>query len=586
MALAGLKDKILELRQVDPAYREVMRKYDAVRSESADRIGRFQREKDHFLVLNHWAQPPTKEDEIHALIPYTSSIDLKYADFIAQAYPGFQVMAPGPKPAAKNLAGGVEKLIYKVLYDNYHNQLYNDFAMNLSTLGTGLHRVFWDSKDKTGGKTGSIKIEVPSNFRVLIAFGDSNWRKIDYWCTEEWMSVESFEAKYGVTHETSVFDTLLGGTMDTTDPINQTADLTELGNTPTNVTNIRKVHVIKYHDDNKDLIVGNGKVLAKDEHNLGHHGLFISRNIVVPNEPFGFSNHYLVKDLQSRLEAIDSRILEILNQTALPILFDKGNVLKGVRIDHRVGKLYTTAAWKEGEGVDALRTDPNLQPLMAQRENVLNAIHDITGMPKAAFGSYQPGTHSGFAMNVQMQPTLMRTEVLQDTEIAPALQGMAKHFIKLTRKYGDSEIKKLLPEEAERLTIKVKFANPLPKDDAREVQNQTALVSNKLISRYTARENLLIEDPLDEAEKIVQEAQSFAENPDQALQLAGFQQSQQAVEDQKQAMAQGGQPGQPLQPGQAPEQRFPTPAGQEVESSQTAEAEQGPINSIAPTSTV
>lgn len=572
----------------DPVYRDVMKKYSTVRSETSERVGRLQKDKDHFLAINHWSAPPQKADEIHAIVPYTSRIDLMFSDFLSQSIPGFQAIAPGTKDQDKQLAAGVEKLIYKVLYDNYFNKHYSYFSTNLSFLGYGFFRVLWNKDDQTGGRSGSINFETPSNFRTLVAFSGSDWTEIEYWMTEDWMSPEAFKEKYDSDAPTSLFDKSLSGRQDTSDPINQRADINALGNTPTNVTNVPKVHVIKFHDNNKDVIVAAGRVIRKDEHNLGHNGLFIARNIAVPNEPFGLPNHYFATDLLSRLEAVDSRILEILNQMSVPLIFDKGNVLKGVRIDRRSGLVYTTKVWKEGEGIEPIKTDPNLQPLMAEREALVSAIHDVTGMPKAAFGAYQPGTHSGFAMTIQMQPTLMRIQVLQSAEVGPMLQEMSKYFIKILRKYGDPEIKQLLPEAAEKMTIKVKFGNPLPKDDAREVQNQTGLITNKIISRYTARENLLIENPLEEAELIAQEADNFAENPEQAMQLAARQQNQEALVKQTIAQEQLGQanPNQPLQPGQNPAQRAPTPAGEEVETSQTAEKAQGSIESIAPTSTL
>ena len=555
----------------DPLYAEIYDKFSGLTSETSQRITKNLEDKNFYLGehTEHW-DLPAEVGTIHPIVNYSAAVINKYSDLLtAGEIPGLQVLPPTQKQVDKANASGAENLVYRILDVNYFARSMHYASVNGSMLGDSFFFVHWDPDKEVGGKKGSPVIESISPFFVRVGFAKDNWDEIEYWISESRMSPTAIKAKWDVDVDASM-------AMPTAPSGGSTANAPFDGSPiESNKTYIPMVTVVNYHDKNKDaVLIGDEAIFLKN--NDGHHGLFHIRNRTAPNEPWGYPDHYNIKDSNKLLNQLHSRAQEIIKYHAAPIIIDKGGVLGGRKIKSRSNTVITTAAYGPGEGLEYLQWDGNLFPVDKQIDITTKTIHDLAEMPAAAFGSFQPGDQSGFALTIQMQPTLMRVKIKQNAEWGPNLVEMFRYLLKLTL---DKDKSIQLPKAVADFDIKIHWPNPLPREDAREIQNQVALITNGVISRDTARQNLLIEDVVEEQKKVEAEKLREAE-----LQAEMQKKVMEAQMEQAQTQGQGETAlNTPIQPGQAPEQAFPGFPEEERATPQNLELEQG--ESIAPTST-
>jgi len=562
---------LVESKKFDPLYAEIYNKFSGLTAETSQRITRQLADKNFYLGdhTEHWDIPYSLGDT-HPIVNYSAAVINKYADLLtAGEFPGVQVASPTEDEAAKGYASAAENLIYRILDVNGFARKIHYGAVNGSMLGDAFFYVYWDPDKEVGGKKGSAVIDSLSPFFVRVGFAKDNWDDIEYWVSESKMSPTAIESKWGVKLEGSSLSYALA-------PSGGATTNAPFDGTPVEVqkTYIPMVTVIEYHDKDKDsVLIGDQAIFVRK--NKGHHGLFHIRNRTAPNEPWGYPDHYNIKESNKLLNRLYGQANEIIESHASPIIIDKGGVLGGTRLKKRHNVVITTSPFGPGEGLEYLQWSGNIFPVEQQIQEVTKTIYDLAEMPAAAFGSFQPGTFSGFALSIQMQPTLMRVKIKQNAEWGPNLVEMYRYLLKLTLENNKGI--GLSPKVAD-FDIKIRWPNPLPREDAREIQNQVALVTNRLISRETSRQNLLIEDVVEEGQKIAKETVEEAQVAGQAQAAV-----QAAMQPQPQVQGEGETAlNTPIQPGQAPEQAFPNFPEENRETPQSMGLEGGA--SIAPTS--
>ena len=564
-------DKLVQTSaKYDALYDEIYSKFSALQGETSQRITRNLEDKQFYLGDSsvHWGVTEEVGD-IHPIVNYSATVINKYADLLtAGEIPGIQMISPNETKLMKAYASGGENLIYKILEENYFSKNLHYGAVNGSMLGDSFFHCYYDPDKEVGGKKGSAVVESISPFFIRVGFAQDNWDNIEYWISESRMTPSEIKRKYDISVDSAmnIPSKASGGST-----VNAPFDGSPV---ETSKTYIPMATVLNYHDKEKDaLLIGDQAIMVKE--NSGNHGLYHIRNRTAPNEPWGYPDHYNIKDTNILLNKHYGQAKEIIDNHAGPIIIDKGAVLQGKRIKKRANIVVTTSAWGPGEGLDYLQWNGNLFPITEQIRETTKTLFDLSEMPQAAFGSFQPGETSGFALTVQMQPTLMRVKIKQNAEWGPNMIEMFRYLLKLTLK-NDKSIG--LPEKVADFDIKIHWPNPLPREDAREIQNQVALISNRIVSKETARQNLLIEDTVEEEQKIEKEQLREAELAAES-QVKGQEILQKAVPQQGQGETAVGQE---IQPGQAPEQNFPRFAEEERATPQNLELEGG--ESIAETS--
>jgi hypothetical protein len=563
-------DKLVpESKKYDPLYAEIYDKYSTLAGETAQRITRNVEDKQFYLgeLNQHWDVAADVGEDL-PVVNYSHAVINKYADLLSAGdIPGVQVIAPNEDETLKAYASGAENLIYKILSTNNFARKLHYGSVNASMLGDAFFYVYWDQSKDIGGKKGGVVIESISPFFIRVGFAKDNWDDIDYWISETKMSPSLVKERWGIEPPEGTVTAIPGtvGGSNQNAPFDGTAVEGQKTYTP-------MVLVIDYHDKEKDaVLVGDMAVFVKK--NKGNHGLYHIRNRTAPNEPWGYPDHYNIKDPNRILNKLYGQAKEIIESHAGPIIVDKGNVLGGKKLKTRHNIVVTTAPYAPGEGLEYLQWQGNIFPIDKQIADTTAVIHDLSEMPAAAFGAYQPGTTSGFQLTVQMQPTLMRIKIKQNAEWGPNIIELFRFALQQVLE-NDRSVG--LPKEVADFEIKIRWPNPLPREDAKEIQNQILLTQNKLVSRETARQSLLIDDVVEEEKKI--EAETLKE----AEVMATAQAQAQAIL-QPQVPGMEGQPQMtgPVQPGQMinnnkkpPEEERATPQRLGIEGGE----------SIAPTS--
>lgn len=568
----------------DPLYEEIYEKYSDLTGETAMRINKHLEDKRFYLGEEsaHWDNQQDLSDS-HPIINYSAVIVNKFADLLtAGDMPGIQVLSPIDDDKVKGYASAAEQLLYKILNVNHFPKQAHYGAVNGSMLGDTFFHVYWDPEKMVGGKKGSAVVESISPFFVRVGFAKNNWDEIEYWLTEYRMTPRAIKQKWGVDVRVTGMGANPGGVGSSA---NAPYDSTKI---ESDKTYIPMDTVIEYHDNEKNCILV-GDTIIEGGKNAGFHGLYHIRNRTAPNEPWGYSDQYLIKDPNRLLNRLHGKSQEILDAHAGPVIIDKGNVLQGKRIKKRSNVVITTAPYGPGEGLEYLQWNGNLFPIEQQTQATVSTIHDLGEMPEAAFGAQQSGISSGFALSLQMQPTLMRIKVKQNAEWGPNLIEMFRHLLRLTIENTKGIG---IPKEVADFEIRLKWPSPLPRDDAREIQNQVALTTNRLTSRETAMQNLIVEDVVDERKKIQKEQVIDAQIQAEVSKIVGEAQLEVQLEgaQAQMQMQQGQVQGQgetalnsAIQPGQDAGQAFPSLQEENRVTPQSTGADQG--ESVAPTST-
>jgi hypothetical protein len=565
-------------KKYDPLYSEIYEKFAALTGETSVRITKNLEDKNFYLGehTEHWETGKELTD-IHPVVNYCAAVINKYADLLtAGEIPGLQVVSPDETIPNKANAAGAENLVYRILDVNFFAKKMHYGAVNGSMLGDTFYHLYWDPDKVVGGKKGSPVISSVSPFFIRVGFARDNWDDIEYWIGESKMTPSAIKRKYDID--------VPGTAVVSTGPSGGSSKNAPFDDTPveTDKTNIEMATVLEYHDTEKDaLLIGDQAIFVKK--NNGNHGLYHIRNRTAPNEPWGYPDHYNIKDPNINLNRLHGQAQMIVDSHAAPIIVDKGNVLGNTKIKKRHNVVVTTQPYLPGEGLEYLQWNGNIFPVDKLIDQETKVIHDLSEMPAAAFGSFQPGEMSGFALTIQMQPTLMRIKIKQNAEWGPNLIEMYRYLLKLVLE-NDKTVE--LPKEVADFDIKIHWPNPLPREDAREIQNQVALITNELTSRETARQELIIEDVVEEGKKIDKEKLKRADV--EAQMQAKMLKVQ--MDAQMQAQQQAGQvEGQgetalnrPIKPGEAPEQAFPTFPEEERPTPQNLNLEGG--ESISPTS--
>ncbi len=571
-----------ESPKYDALYQEIYSVYEELGAETAQRLARSLEDKRFYLgeASEHWDRPEELGD-IHPIINYSAVIINKFSDLLtAGGIPGVQVLAPSDDERVKAYASAAENLLYKILDVTDAAKELHYASVNGSMLGDSFFHVYWDPDKMVGGKKGSPVIKSVSPFFVRVKFASNNWDDIESWQMEYRMTPRIIKNKYGIDVIGKAYGAVPGAVGST---VNAPFDNSQV---EADKTYVPMDTVIEHHDDEKDAVLIADEAIEVKK-NKGNHGLFHIRNRTAPNEPWGYPDHYFIKDPNRLLNRLHGKAQEIVDSHAAPLIIDKGGVLGGRRIKSRHNTVVTTAPWLQGEGLEYLQWSGNIFPVEQLIGTTTQTIHDLGEMPQAAFGAQQSGITSGYGLQLQMQPTLMRIKVKQNAEWGPNLIEMFHYLLKLAIE-NDKSIG--LPKEVADFEIRIKWPLPLPKDDAREIQNQVALTTNKLTSRESAMQNLLVDDVVDERKKIDKEAIHDAEVGAETQKILGEAQLElQAAQQQSQMEAQGQIQGQgetalntPIQPGQDAAQAFPE---FQEENTITSQSEDEEGDSIAPTST-
>lgn len=513
MAKVGKKTiPISKLREPDKdqkAINLVMNRWSTLESDMSTRKSDYASNKNFFLAKeNEMYDEDERSGENRRPVPYSSMITLYYRDLLASKTPEFRAIPP-------DLAKGVEDEEEKTLLERLAHEIgdssekvvrlawdlndmdlkFPDAALDAGSLGDAFLRLLWDPDDKRGGKKGTPVLDFVAPSRVRIGWKDNNWRKIEYFITSKRISLTAAKSIYGVEASPDDFDTETTGTLEGWGSTPEggkdfpTAGDAELEG---DKTQIPMVTVYNYWDEEKNIvIVGTDKVVRNVKHGYGFCPIFHIPNLRIPNEPWGYPDHYWVTGVTRSINELHDKARGIIKYQAGPIVLDIGNSLKGKQLPAGNSVVVPIPV---GNTMQYLQWAGNLYPVLNQIKEEKEALFAIQGLPANITAT------SGFMVQVQMVKALMRAETKKKNWEA-AFRWMCRGVLQLVQKFDKTS----LPKGVENLQFKIKWPEVLPQDEARIYQNLAIGKRLDILSDYTSIEKLGIESPFDEIRKIEDE---------------------------------------------------------------------------------
>lgn len=559
------------------------------------------RSNRNFFLGNQWdAADLEKKDRIHRVFNYGSQILRKFQMYEGAKGFDFNVKYGSEDELSVLVAESSESLLYKIIQADNFFLKYLESRLGKTMYGTIFYAPVWVPSDKRGSEKGTLVIRLFTPERCRVLYQDNDYEKAEAFVTIKRMHVDAARRIYGkVVQRPIVPDSEIKDEHF----IRAVRDYVFDGSNVLKIYNLNDNHVTvwNYWDTEKySLIVGDQAVVDKRPHKYKINGegfcpVEPEHNIYLMGHHVGLSDLHFIKHMLKALNKLYSLLEEIIEDNAYPIMFEINNSLRGKRLKRgeNRGKVIPMTIGPNEEGIRTLQSPTIVQPVLAAIEAVKASIFDVSSMPAAAFGAYQPNTKSGFQATVQMQPALQEIDG-RHVRTAHALKRVFQMSLAILEAEYPEAVTVTLPEERDPIDgsvifpeqeiklqdlssheIEFIFGNPLPKDDVRVIQNETAKYSNKLQSLKTTMQNLGVENPSKELDMIEKDDARLAEINAQVQKILTQAQleAQKAVESaQPQTAGAGNDRGATgkIKAGQNPEQAFPTPQDQKEPAPETA----------------
>jgi len=329
-----------------------------------------------------------------------------------------------------------------------------------------------------------------------------------------------------------------------------------------------KVTVYNYYDNKNMTVVINRRVAqAPIPHGFDYTPLIQINNISVINDHHGHDDLERWKPIAQELNTLISAAGEVARDLGYPPILEVNKALGGRKIAKWRGQKINVRESGKGEAVRYLQNPADLNAMLAQIDALLNLLHFVSLMPKAAAGVFDSSVTSGFQARLAMQPATLSTDN-KKIDIEAGVKKLARACFWLIKEKNPDALKLKLPdgrdarlEDLHNARLEVIWPDNLPIDIAREVQNLVLGIQNSLTSvtqavdKYNALMNL--GSPEDTKEYLRQEAKDEELAPDRALKVAQVKQALAQIGEAAQGIAQKAKGGQPGALGQARESANP-----------------------------
>lgn len=565
---------------VDDEVKRVVYYWNLLNDPYAQLAGKARTNRAFFMGEQWDASELKKRDRIHRVFNYGSAIIRKYQNY--EGYPPFDinVKVADDDPISILMAEAAEALCYRIIENSDYSLSFLESRLAKGLYGTIFQMPRWNVDNKNGSKKGTVEIDVASPEKVRVGYLDNDYKVPYVVVSVKRMPVQAANELYGDLVDGEILPDRL---IMNTDYISAVRDYASSGSQLYVMERDDLVTIWNYHDTKEYILnVGHQNAIHR-EHKIAINGKTIcpvvpGHNIYVPGFIHGLSDFHFIEGGLQALNKLYSLLEEVVEDNGYPIMFEINNSLRGTKLKRGEmrGKVIPMTVDPGEKGIDVLQPPAVVQPIIAAIQEVKNAVFDISHMPAAAFGAYQPNTKSGFQTTVQMQPMLQEINTRQlraKREIADIL----RMSLAILEVHNPEALKVTLPEERDPIDgsiiapaqeiklsglqdheIDIIFGNPMPKDDVRVLQNETAKVSNKLQSRRTAMQNLGIESPTKEMNLIDEEDKKLAQVQAEVQKI--LLEAQQVTNGALAPGANGADKGATsrIKKGQNPEQAFPT----------------------------
>lgn len=544
--------------------------------------------RSRYNRLRHWYAPANgdqwpwgrKAGQIHLTVNMLKpAVDIDSR--LQSILPRIVCVPPSQDDDVKRRAEASEKLILESLEQTGWDVWMTDFTKVKSLLGKGVIKVFWNETDD---RPDLSVIETPENLRI--GWGASDFTKMDWALYEYRLSPFQVEAEFGVRvarqNDGSVNVVKPSGT-DHADPLGQTWSSSQMvpdtGRAPSEYEDTQ-VDVWDYWykrmgDDKVEvwncIVVGNkgGRVVVqRRKHDyLPDIPYILVENDHKPADPDGMSTIEFMLDLQEEYNRLLSHWLQIIADNTDPAWQAVGAGVGSVDLVGVVPKSGQIIGLGPDIQIMPIEKGINQVPLEQGLGALWDAFHKESGLPEITFGQMPGSQTSGRAMAVQIEAVNNRADprrrrlyaglrelilfwlymiekrewalpvtVAEDVEDAdPAAQALGTQPKGKTAQMKVSEVVKGMRR------WKIVAPEITPRDIIEHTQTQIELMNARGQALETMMDQVGIDNPLEEIEKIMRERSNASLFPGDVQAMVAAAATLLQMQAQQQQMASAGQ---------------------------------------------
>lgn len=465
--------------------------------------------------------------------------------------PSLQAIARGSKKTDQIEASIAEDLVQKAFRDAGLIETFKDSVkMLVSYAGFFWWFPFWNTEVEFGKQKNHVDLTLLPPLRTRVFYATTDYKKVAHFVTIKRMLPEDIYKMYGI----EAF------------PDSQNPIISQFIQGPG--IEDGKVTVFKDYDSEYCTTIIDNQEVSSEPHGLDFAPIIQVNNVWLINEAHGETDLARFQPLAQELNMLVSAASEITRDKAWAPLLEYNSALGGKKISKWRNQKIPVRRTDKGEALQYLVSVADIQALMGQINLMIDLLHFVSLVPKAAAGVFQSSVTSGFQAQLAMQPVTLAANN-KKISIDTALIRLAKTFLYLIEKNDPKSLEigpNIRIKDLWQIDFKVVWPENLPTDIAREIQNLAVGIDKNLtsVSQGIDKYNVLMGmgSTEDTISYLDQEAKDPDINPDKALKLAQLQillgQAQTANQSIQQKVAPGSMPpGQGTPPNATPDQQNP-----------------------------
>ena len=423
----------------------------------ADRL-RSHRQNLEFYRGSQWPGP-RRRNERRLVFNYARVLVEKLTSYLVNGM-SFSLSPVESSPEAEERARQAEIAVRQAYEENRLEELDLETELDAAVLGDGCYKVTWDAQQER------VRITSP-DVQGLYA----------WWVGDDLSRVWRVASRYRLSREEA--ETFYGA-----------------------IASDRKeeVTILEVWTDSEFQLWVEDTLIEERENPYGFIPFVIFPNLREPKQFWGTSDLPVLMEPARELNRALSQLSAILELSGNPIA-----VLEGVEEAHDIA-VQPGAVWEVPERARAYLLDllqgGGVKLHTDYIDLLYRAIHDLSETPRISFGD-NPRSLSGVALEMEMHPLLQRIRRKRLIRTAAYRQRIEMMLRILEQRTGAS----FGP-----LRVRITWGPVLPQDRTRLVQQERTLVEAGLHSRHRAMEDLGVDDPQGEMERI-REERGFALDP-------------------------------------------------------------------------
>ena len=525
--------------------REVLERYASGFTDSQFRASRYER-YHHYYAPPGGDQWPEDLLERPGKLHITANIIRAFVDTEARllAIPPRLTLPPnmGMDDALARRAEATEKLFQKYLDMSGFEEWSFTFNQIKSLYGFAVLKPFWNVDTKSPDVE---VVEQPQN--IIFGWGDSDFRSIDWAIYYYRISRAQASRNWGIDRKTlsegqALIEKLGGG--DHADPVETVSISARQGR---NITDYERSHVtvFDYWFVDKDGIVTNALIVSGKMVELTPHPeMPVVPYIPVesehePGSPDGHGIAELLLDVQMGINRAFSHYAQHVWDQTDPAYQLVGDGAPSVIPPGTVPESGEAVAPGPGARWEEIRSGVNTFPFDALINQYWTTAHRITGLSEILFGAPPASQTSGRALQAQLDSSINRLSPKR-TRYYEGLRGLLRfwHFMtmKVNPRIDGIPVKKVITGLN---NWKIVAPEITPRDVIEHTQNIMDKVNGKLISLESAMDEIGVDNPLQEIDKIMAERSNAHLFPGDAQAIAAVVATLQAIQSQQNQNAMG-----------------------------------------------